>query len=586
MKATIIAQYHPAAALHQPRLWSTMIDDWQNLPEKVDADYTVTKPYKGAHYGNLIALDTENAPDGSLGQWSIALRDLDGHLKVSPFYGRQDWVDYQACQTAMHHAKHDIRVLKNNKMPVPRKIVCTMILAYCLGYGRQEVRDEETYQDAGMIGGLGLKYLARRHLGMAMETWQEVKDHPEKIPEYNAKDSVATYLLWEKWQNQIPDFFWKIDMPLLHTIMAMEDRGISLDPKYLSNFNDYLGAELAKIELPLNAFSPKQVGDYIYGTLGIEPWKFTETGQPSTDADVLEMIDDPVVAKILQYKKLYKERGTYIQNYVEGLSPEGRIHPEFKQCRTATGRLACARPNLQNVPREGSEMRALFVAPPGKLLVRVDWDKIEWRLIAAITQDPAMLKVFREGRNVHQESANIFGLSYEGGKKVNYLMSYGGQAWKISQEFHIPLDRAKAGLALYFETYPGVKGYMVDTEKAALETKKVSMWTGRTRRMDALFAEDWRVRQQGIREAINTPIQGGAGEIVKTAMNELHHKHQAPMLLQVHDELLFEVDEKDAKEYANWLKEYIPTITTINGMAFPVAVGIGRNWLEAMGNEV
>jgi len=538
----------------------------------------------------LVSMDTENNETGGLGCWSIAFRDSSGRLSLWSGFGAVDKQElkqvFEKTLVVFHNYKWDRRVLENNKMPVPENIVDTMIAAYCLGLGKQDVRDEETTEDAGMIGGLGLKYLARRHLGMAMETWQEVKDHPEKIPEYNAKDSVATYLLWEKWQNQIPDFFWKIDMPLLGTIMAMEDRGISLDPKYLSNFNDYLGAELAKIELPLNAFSPKQVGEYIYGALGIEPWKFTETGQPSTDADVLEMIDDPIVAKILQYKKLYKERGTYIQNYVEGLSPEGRIHPEFKQCRTATGRLTCARPNLQNVPKEGSEMRALFVAPPGKLLVRVDWSQLELRVFAALTQDPEMIKAFAEGRDIHQETANLMGLSRYQAKTANFLMLYGGGAWKISQEFHIPIDRAKEGLARYFQKFPGIKKYMDETEKVATETKMVTMWTGRTRRMDALFAEDWRVRQQGIREAINTPIQGGAGEIVKIAMNELHYKHNAPLLLQVHDELLFEVDEKDAKEYALWLKEYIPTITEINGMRFPVAVGLGKTWLEAMKNEL
>ncbi|GAI54989.1 unnamed protein product, partial [marine sediment metagenome] len=198
----------------------------------------------------------------------------------------------------------------------------------------------------------------------------------------------------------------------------------------------------------------------------------------------------------------------------------------------------------------------------------------------------AMLKVFEEGRSIHQETGNMFGLDYEGGKKTNYLMSYGGGAWKISREFHMPIDRAKVGLAEYFRRYPGIKGYMDETEAQATETKIVTMWTGRTRRMDALYAEDWRVRQQGIREAINTPIQGGAGEIVKIAMNELHYKHNAPMLLQVHDELLFEVDEKDAKEYALWLRDYLPTITEINGMRFPVAVGVGRNWLEAMKGEL
>lgn len=578
MKLNIIPQYHPAAALHQPRLWAVMLDDWENLPQRADASYTVTTPKLS--YGVPVALDTENDPDGSLGHWSVAYRGTDGKLRVAPFYRRREVKFHD--RVIMQNAKWDIRVLQRAKMPVPENIVDTMIAAYCLGLGRQDVKTSESEGDTGIVGGLGLKYLARRHLGFEMKEWKEIKDKPEEVEEYNAVDSVATFLLWEKFEPQLPKHFWTIDMPLLPVIMAMEDRGIMIDLTMLGEFEEHLTKALKDIDLPLNPFSPPQVISYVYGDLGIEPWKFTDSGQPSTAEEVLETIDDPVVKKILEYKSYYKEKGTYVENYVERLTTDGRVHCEFKQCRTATGRLSSARPNLQNVPKEGSEMRKLFVAPEGKKLVRLDYSQLELRVFAAITQDPVMLKAFEEGRDIHQETADATGLTRYQAKTVNFLMLYGGGAWKISREFHIPIDQAKACIARYYELFPAIKKYFAEIKEQVEETKKVYDWFGRMRRMDALYAEDWRIREQGMREAINMPVQGTAAEVVKLAMIDLHEKHNAPLILQVHDELVFEVNEKDAIDYAQWLEEYVPSLVEINGTRFPVEVNVGQNWLESM----
>ena len=386
----------------------------------------------------------------------------------------------------------------------------------------------------------------------------------------------------------MPKFFWDIDMPLLRVLMAIEDRGICIDPRQLDTFANSLDESLAQIELPLNPFSPKQIAEYVYNGLNIEPWKFTATGQPSTEEDVLETIDDPVVKKILAYKRLYKERGTYIQNYLERLSPEGRIHPEFKQCSTATARLSCARPNLQNVPKDDSEMRKLFVAPPEKTLVRVDWNQIELRFFASYVGEEAMIEAFKHGDDIHAWTGERMAklgkvLSRTDMKVINFMTLYGGGAWSLSQQFHIPIDDAKEIQRVYFEAFPGIKKYMADIREQCEDKKEVTNWVGRKRRMDAMYASDWRIREQGIREGINTPIQSGAHEIVKLAMIALHYQHSAPMILQVHDELLFEVDEKDATDYAQWLKEYIPTLTELNGCSFPVDISTGKNWKEAMG---
>jgi len=415
---------------------------------------------------------------------------------------------------------------------------------------------------------------------MEMQSWDEVKDGKGDMAEYNAKDSVATYLLWEKWQPHLPQHFWDIDMPLLPVLMAMEDRGILVDPNFLQEYAKVLDEKLGNIELPLNPFSPKQVAEYVFGTLGYEPTKFTDTKQPSVDKEVLEQIDDPIVRRILEYREFYKERKTYVSSYINRMQFDNRIHCDFKQTGTATGRLSSARPNLQNVTRD-TELRRLFVAPEGLLLIRTDWSQLELRVFAAIANERTMLGAIEAGRSIHQETADRIGLSYDESKTINFLMLYGGGAWKISQEFHVPIDKAKALIADYYKAYPGIKRYHEQQTEIAHEQRKVVNWFGRTRRLDGMYSEHWRTIKDTEREAINTPVQGAAAEVVKLAMIDLHEKHRAPMILQVHDELLFEVPEKEAKEYAQWLKEYVPTITEINGVRFPIEVSYGRNWKEA-----
>jgi len=557
-----------------------MLDDWQHLPQKVDASYTVVDNLDGI--GDYYALDTENNPDGSLGQWSIAYRKPSGELVVCPFYGRKELgLGTSRGICIMHNAKWDVRVLEKAGIPIPLNIADSMIMGYCLGYGFQDVKDSSVKKSGGMmVGGLGLKYLARRHLGMDMKEWKEVYNKPEDVPEYNAQDSVATLLLFEKWKPQLPDFFWNIDMPLLRVLMAMEDRGVQVDPNFLRKYAESLDKQLGEFDMPLNAYATEQIRSYVYGTLQIEPWKFTATGAPSVDASVLESIDDPVVKMVLDYKGLAQEKSTYTDNYLAQLGADGRIHCEFKQVRTATGRLSSANPNLQNVVKD-SDMRHLFIASEGKVLVRMDFSQLELRVFAALTQDEAMLKAFAEGKNIHQETANLIGLPYDDAKVTNFLMLYAGGAWKISQEFHKPIDQAKALIKAYYKAYPGIQKYHEQQITLAHEEKKVSTYFGRVRRLDAMYTNDWRIRAEGEREAINTPIQGTAAEIVKIAMNDLHYRHHAPMILQVHDELLFEVEKSQAKKYAKWLEEYIPTLVEINGVRFPVEVGVGRTWKEA-----
>ena len=450
----------------------------------------------------------------------------------------------------------------------------------CLGYGKQDPKDGN--KDGGkMVGGLGLKYLARRHLGMQMNNWQEVVDKNLDMVEYNCKDSIAAYLLWEKWVGILPKHFWTIDMPLLNVLMKMEDRGVLVDSDFLVKYAESLDERLATLDLKgINPYSPDQVAKYVYEDLGYTPTRFTDTKKPSTDAEALENIEDPVVKAILEYREVYMEKKKGVSGYAH-TDHEGRIHTEFKQTRTATGRLSSANPNLQNVSK--GEMRKLFIAKPGHKLIILDWKKIEYGILAVVSHDAAMMKAFRAD-TIHQDTADALGVSYDEGKVANFLMQYEGSAWKLSLEFGISIDEASRMLYSYYKKYPGIQEYHRQMKEIAHAKKEVVNIFGRVRRLDGMYTEDKKTIRDAEKQAINTPIQGAAGEIVKLAMIALD-KHDAPMLLQVHDELMFEVPEKDAVDYAHWLNEYVPTITEIEGERFYVDVGIGNNWQEAKAKE-
>ena len=591
MNLTVISQYHPAAALHNPRLWATLLDDWANLPENVPHDFSIATRASNVFEGaTLCGFDTEQDGSGGLGQWSVATRSKDGHLYVLPRYGADKGFRFGKVMVAAHNWKYDLRVLRDNKMKEPKNLFDSMIAAYCLGLGKQAPKDSSKEKSgADMVGGLGLKYLARRHLGMTMKTWHEVKDHPEDVPEYNAGDSVATFLLAEKWLPVLPKHYFDIDMPLLPVLMAMEDRGVQLNTDFLVEFGKELDNRLADFSNMAQhlAFHNVDLQSYIYGTLNVEPWRFTDTGAPSVDAETLERIDDPTIKEVSEYKKLYKEKGTYVDNYLNGMDADNRIHAELKQTSTSTARLSCARPNLQNVFKkdERVRLRALFTAPEGKKMIRLDYKLVEFGMLAVLANDEHLIDAFLHG-DVHQETADGLGIDRDTGKHINFLMQNGGTAWGMSQEYGIPIILAKEYYSKYYQRFPALKRFQEETVAYALETKKVKGVFGRERRIDALFAPDWRIRKDGEKEAKTFPMQNGAAEVVKLAMIDLHNKHKAPMLLQIHDELLFEVDDKDALEYAHWLKEYVPYITKINGVHFPVEVGIGQNWYESMNNEV
>ncbi|XUX01196.1 MAG: DNA polymerase [Dehalogenimonas sp.] len=560
-----------------------MLQDWAEQPQVVDCSYVVDPPSNIPPKAELYALDTENDQSGGLGCWSIAYRGADGLVHVWQRYGSMPQFQLKA-PVVFHNAKWDLRVMKNNRMKPPSAVLDTMIAAYCLGYGKQDTGDVKGADN--MVGGLGLKYLGRRYLGMQMSTWFDViGEDLEVIADYNAHDSVATLLLWEKFEPNLPQHFWGIDMPLLDVLMAMEDRGIKIDPAKLRDYDAYLTEQLCKFSFPFNINSPIQLKKYIYEDLGIEPWKFTEHKQPSTDAEVLESIDDPLCKQIVEFRKLTKEKDTYVKNYIQGVDPQYRIHPEFKQTSTATGRLSCFNPNLQNVPTDGP-MREMFIAKPGHKLVVMDASQLEYRVFAALSEDEQLIEMYRKGGDIHAWAQNLFGLPSgkehrRKAKTWNFAVLFGGSPYGLSRDSGMSIDDSTEIFRKYYAAVPGVQKFHEKQKALVNEKREVYNLLGRRRRLDAMYVQDHRIRSAGEREGINTPCQGTGGDVVKTWMIDLHYKHSAPMLVQVHDELIYEIPENDAEEYAHWLNEYIPTIIELNGVKFPVDVGVGNNWKEA-----
>jgi DNA polymerase-1 len=579
--------YHPAAALHAPRLLATMLQDWEHRPGSVPHDFVVTEemPPKDS----LIGLDTETDNAGGIGQWSVAWRGQDGILYVKAFYGAKPDFPTLDYIVAEHNAKYDNRELAAHKMipPLPTRNHCTMIQAYCKDLGKQAPKESgKTRSGSDMVGGLGLKFLARRHLGMVMTTWAEARENPEIVPEYNANDSIATFLLCETWLPTMPKHYFDIDMPLLPVLMAMEDKGVLIDPNFLQEFAKSLDNRLANFTFPvingkeLNPFSPQQLQEYVYGTLGLTPWKFTDGGQPSTDEEVLETIHDPVVEKILEYKQLYKDKGTYVDNYVKMRDIHNRVHPELKQTSTSTSRLSCARPNLQNVDKEG-DMRKLIIAPEGHSLVRMDYNQLDFRSLAAVTLDELLMKSLNSGRKLHDVTAEGMNIKYDDAKTVNFGVMFEQKAWSLSQQLHITINAAQEFIDGYFKLYPGIKKYHISMEEIIRRDKRVTIpYTNRTRRIDAMYVEQRRIQNDGIREGINLPVQGLEAEVVKIGMIDLYYKHHLVPILQVHDELLFEVPKNEAIDFAHWLKDYVPTIVSFGGMDFPVEVSVGKTWFD------
>ena len=384
----------------------------------------------------------------------------------------------------------------------------------------------------------------------------------------------------------------------------MEENGIELDLSFLDQLGVEFANTMANLESQItelagqsfNVSSPKQVGEILFDKLGLKGGKKTATGQYSTSESVLEKIDHPITELILDYRGLSKLKSTYTDGLLkQANSDTHRVHTSYHQALTATGRLSSTDPNLQNIPvREeiGRQIRKAFIAPQGRVLLAADYSQIELRLMAHFSQDEALVDAFNHGQDVHRRTAaEVLGVALEDvtsdqrrqAKAVNFGLLYGMSEFGLTRQLGFSREESRGYIAKYFQRYPGVLDYMERTRQIAREQGFVETILGRRLYTPDIMASNKMIKQAAERAAINAPLQGSAADIIKMAMiavDQMLPKDQAKMLLQVHDELVFEVDESIADELASKLADVMQSVLQIS-VPLLVEVGKGRNWDEA-----
>ncbi|MEQ0077379.1 DNA polymerase I [Klebsiella sp. CN_Kp118] len=436
----------------------------------------------------------------------------------------------------------------------------------------------------------------------------------EEAGRYAAEDADVTLQLhlkmWPKLQqNEGPlNVFKNIEMPLVPVLSRIERNGVKIDPAVLHAHSQEIAKRLVELEKKaydiageeFNLSSPKQLQTILFEKQGIKPLKKTPGGAPSTSEEVLEelALDYPLPKVILEYRGLAKLKSTYTDKLPLMISPKtGRVHTSYHQAVTATGRLSSTDPNLQNIPvrnDEGRRIRQAFIAPEDYLIVSADYSQIELRIMAHLSRDKGLLTAFAEGKDIHRATAaEVFGLPLESvsseqrrsAKAINFGLIYGMSAFGLARQLNIPRKEAQKYMDLYFERYPGVLEYMERTRAQAKEQGYVETLDGRRLYLPDIKSSNGARRAGAERAAINAPMQGTAADIIKRAMIAvdswlLSEKPRVRMIMQVHDELVFEVHKDDLAAVAKKIHELMESSTTL-AVPLLVEVGSGENWDQA-----
>ena len=404
--------------------------------------------------------------------------------------------------------------------------------------------------------------------------------------------------MWDLYQNA--------ELPLCFVLAEMEQIGFFVDRKALFEFGESLNSGISQLQQSIwahagkefNIQSPKQLGEVLFDELMLPSGKKTKTGW-STNADVLEKLrgKHPIVEEVLEYRMLTKLKSTYAEGLLKVISPDGRIHTSFQMTVTATGRLSSTEPNLQNIPvrkKLGAQIRNMFVAAPGMVLVDADYSQIELRLLAHISGDEAMQEAFLSGEDFHAVTASkVFNVPLaevtpalrSRAKAVNFGIVYGISAFSLAQDIGVWPNEAKAYMEAYLEKYHGVRDYMKSIVEKAKEDGYVSTLYGRRRELPELKSSNFNTRSFGERVALNMPIQGTAADIIKLAMVNVHQRLlqenlKARLILQVHDELIVECPESEAELVGQILRQEMEQAATLS-VPLTVEVHSGHSWAEA-----
>ena len=399
--------------------------------------------------------------------------------------------------------------------------------------------------------------------------------------------------------------YYELELPLCPVLARMEQEGFLVDRKALTEFGQMLEGRIAADQAAIyelagetfNINSTQQFGKILFEKLGLPPVKKTKTGY-STNAEVLEKLRDkhPIVDAVLDYRQLTKLKSTYVDGLTKVIAPDGRIHTSFQNTVTATGRLSSTEPNLQNIPIRtelGAELRKMFVAGPGHVLVDADYSQIELRLLAHIAGDEHMIAAFRSGEDIHTVTASqVFGVPAElvthemrrRAKAVNFGIVYGISDFSLSQDIGVTRREAKEYMERYFETYSGVRAYMTQVVEDAREKGYVSTIMGRRRWLPELKSSNFNTRSFGERVALNAPIQGTAADLIKKAMIRVAARLRAEglearLVLQVHDELIVECPEEEADRVCALLTEEMEGVARL-AVPLTAEAHSGQSWAQ------
>lgn len=518
----------------------------------------------------------------------------------------------ESIQKIGQNIKYDALVLRWYDVEVKGHYFDTMIAHYLLEPELRHNMDymAETYLKyqpvsiTTLIGKKGKNQLSMRDV------------EPEKVKDYAAEDADITLQLKEHlapWLNEegLEPLYNEIEEPLVKALVNLEYEGIRLDADYLNEYSKELELQIAALEKSIydqaevrfNIASPKQVGEVLFDKLGLPyRWRKTKSGQYSTNEEKLSELakDFPIVNDILSHRGLTKLKSTYVDALPRMINPRtGRIHSSFNQALAATGRLSSNNPNLQNIPirtQEGAKVREAFVPrDENHVLLAADYSQVELRLIAEISGDEAMMEAFQSGKDIHRATAaRVFEVPYEEvtkeqryrAKTVNFSIVYGAGATNLSQQLDIKRAEAKELIEQYFSRYPGLKGYMDRAVAEARENGYVKTLMGRRRYLRDIDSRNGVIRSHAERNAINTPVQGSAADLIKIAMiniNRIFQEKQfkSKMILQVHDELVFDAHKDELETIKPIIEEEMKNAMPSLQVPLVVEMGIGENWREA-----
>ncbi len=518
------------------------------------------------------------------------------------------WLEDARWHKLGQHVKYDRHVFANHGIDVRGYVHDTMLQSYVLEVHRPH----------------GLASLAERHLGRTGISYQDLcgkgahqigfdQVDIARAAEYSCEDSDQTLdlhrTLWPRLQSDPKlEFIYQLEIASSEALYRIERNGVLIDAATLAAQSHELGQRIMQLEgeahelagQPFNLGSPKQIGEIFFGKLGLPVIKKTATGAASTDEEVLEKLaeDFPLPAKILEHRGLSKLKGTYTDKLAQLAHPRtGRVHTHYAQAVAVTGRLSSNDPNLQNIPirtAEGRRVREAFVAPAGSRIASADYSQIELRIMAHISGDASLLRAFAEGLDVHRATASeIFGVPPQDvsseqrryAKVINFGLIYGMSAYGLARSLAIDNSAAKNYIERYFQRYPGVKRYMDETRDQARERGYVETVFGRRLYLPEIRSPNGPRRSGAERQAINAPMQGTAADLIKLSMVKVQQVLDAEnratkMIMQVHDELVFEVPDSEV----DWLRQEIPRLmASVAELRVPLVadMGVGANWDQA-----